>query len=436
MKIHQVSYEQVCDPLFLADAWIDACEQAPAEGIAHNVLLYYERFLKFNLEDLAQRLSNNRFIFALPLRLNDSHTLETAVVEFEDLIVRQALHNLFSRSLPPSLSAGSSTRRQHVEHAVARILADRANGANLLISAEITHQPETFSHLLASWFNATPLADKRLRQLVYHLIGSNHEASDAVWSAKSHSRQDSWKLVQGTTTRPLQTPTTYSLRRRSPGQEENSVWSQQVKPAIWQFGRDALMTALSTSTLAWASGTPPRQLFTKKSLAATGACLLGSAALSTVAKAVGEKVAPSNSDKKSWPNDPLISLLAELALQDFDKIMADTGFPIVRRQNQFAFAVRNGTAARPILQAVTNQLSKFGMFMDAGTTFARRFDQGVTLFGYRFHKDLIAAEPLSVMESTFPDPVLVTDTFEGFVPSLKASLQAEVNHAQLLLSQA
>jgi hypothetical protein len=404
MKIKRVFYERLCDPLFLEDAWIDACEHAAAAGFTRCALLHYEQFLASNLADLARRLRNNSYSPAT--QAGEGDTLSAELNRFEGLIVQQALHNLLARHF--GLTAGGCADRQAdaadaAELAVAQVLAQREQGANIFIGAEIACQPSVFSRELLLRLAAPRLTDRRLQRLLGQAL--NFDGSSPGVVRESLLLDYAGALLPDEENVLALTKWVEACRNDNRFAGARSLAFNQrggqmvkarpfLKSALKQFGRDMALTALGSSALAWSSGTQPRQLFTRKSLATTGAILLAKAALPAAAQAVlGKYVAPGKRAGE-WPDNPLVALLADLALQDFDSVMARAGLPLARCQNQLALATRSGSAARPALQLAAQELRRFGMLLQPGKTFARRFDQGVTFFGYRFHEGLIAAEPL------------------------------------------
>jgi hypothetical protein len=427
MNTNRQLYDQLCDPLLLEDAWIDACDFAPAAGVPRYVLLDYERFLAFNLKDLAARLRDGNYQTAVPAEIGTDGERAATRRRLEDLILQQAIHTLLARQFVPHSVAGGfgGDQPEEVGRAVARVLAQRACGANIFIGLELAYQPPEFAPELLLSLLTRRVPDQRLHRLLWQLFtpedspsaslnGMGQDAdkprlftqlgnSLAVQAGEALSRLGT-ALQNGQWLAPSQQAAGRQpgLQQHCPDPKPPLAWRPLMKTTLKQFGRDAVLTALSSSTLARAAGLRPERLFTKKSLAATGALLLANAAFPAALEAIRGKFIPPAAGTENWPDQPFSILLVTLALQEFDAAMLRTGLPLTRCGNRLALTARGGQMVQPVLQYIARELGKIGFSLRLDKTFVRRFDQGVEFFGYRFHEKLIAATPSLLALSECP----------------------------------
>lgn len=424
MKTNQQLYDRLCDPVLLEDAWIDACDFAPAAGVPRFILIHYERFLALNLEDLAARLRDGSYSPAVTNDPENSGTPEAAQRQLEDLIVQQALRGLLARqfALRGCANRFSDEETEGAERAVARVLAQRAAGASIFIGAELACQPSAFAPELMLPLLMRRSADRRLHHLLRLLLNRERNAAGSFEDANeprpfnSPSVQTSmalsrWEAALDDSQQIARLRQTAAGMGRRQGAEDEPTFALRplVKAVLKQFGRDVLTTALGASTLTWTAGLRPRRLFTKKSLIATGALLLVKAAFPAVMQMFRKKPPAPAEGADDWPDQPLSLLFVNLALQEFDAAMLRAGLPLIRCGNRLALTARSGRVAHPALQYISQELRKSGLSLQPGKTFIRRFDQGVEFFGYRFHEDLIAATP-----QPLPLPVSCFADFGGF----------------------
>ncbi len=85
-----------------------------------------------------------------------------------------------------------------------------------------------------------------------------------------------------------------------------------------------------------------------------------------------------------------------VALHEFDLALTAAGLHLVRYGARIAITARDERSARAALELAARELSGLNLRLAASKTRIANFDQeDVVLFGYRYHRSKVAAEPVA-----------------------------------------
>ncbi len=397
-------FEKLCDPAFLMQAWKQVRANKGVAGLDQITVFEYERNLVVNINDLAARLRDGRYIpmpfkqFELQKANGGKRTLGIATVE--DRIVNRALHDLLEGIWEPvflDCSYGFRPNR-NVEMAVKQVLDYRAAGDCYIVDADIQDCFGSLEHDLLIGLISQRLRDKRLIGLIRLVLASGQSsavsetcdvpiaervaefATGAVNDAMSGMLGESGYLYSGYGAYP---GVDESLSSSDPAAE---IRNRARREAYKRIGRDALLLGLSYVGRAgrWLSPT---------ALALTGAAVLATAAYPKASRMIRGHWGRGANGVGAIQGSALSPLLANLVLHEFDLWMVRANYHLVRYGDDWVVTTRDVETAQQALEFAARKLAELQLRVNLEKTRIIRFEQGLEFLGYKFDPFLLTATP-------------------------------------------
>ncbi|MGE0133482.1 MAG: hypothetical protein AB7U82_35850 [Blastocatellales bacterium] len=395
MKFRRFPYDHVCSFNNLKTAWIECQPSLIASGVSHEAISDYECELHENLYDLAERLSDGRFLKTRPAWHADDERLA-----LEDIIVQRVVFNTVEQYVDPQFLDCNlgfrSTRNRRMT--VGRLLCYRESGDQFVVESEIADCLDSLDHDLLMLLIGNRVEDERLLSLIWVFleegrITGNEDVARHPAGLLNGQAGDSVEIA---IKRLLSNGGFDELRDADGGWADRA----QLKAILKRLLREAGKFALASSLALIVSKMVEKRLnktISPKTILLVATAALAASNLPEAARFIREKfpqIVPDAEVETSMIN-PLAGLLVNVALHEFDLAMEEAGIHLVRYGTHFVITARDGHSARAALNLAARELSGLNLRLNPSKTRIASFDQeDVELFGYRYHKVKIAAEPV------------------------------------------
>ncbi len=350
----------------LMEAWKKVRANKGAPGLDGQTIAEFEANLEANLDDLAQRLREDRYFPMPPRRFavakKDGRQRPLAILTVEDRIVQRAFFNvlepLFERVFL-DCSFGFRPGR-NIGQAVERVLAFRQQGFSWVVDADIEAFFDSIDHALLMGLLKEHIADRAvLRTIEIWLeIGALREEGvsaftlfQQVASFVRTSVAETARSLLLPEYSPMTAPSAFSDGALDDGEltpSDAEDWERLArKEALRRLGRELLITGLAFHA-------PLLRLLTLKRIALGGAAVAAVAAGTTIAKRAAQRKQRLGTPQGS----PLSPLLANIYLHPFDVAMTRQGFKLVRYADDFVICCKSEGRARHALKVARQELAK------------------------------------------------------------------------------
>lgn len=400
-------FEELCSTAFLMQAWKHVRANKGVAGVDQMTVFEYERDLVANLDDLARRLREGRYI-PMPFKQFEMQKAnggrrKLGIATVEDRIVNRALHDLLERIWEPvflDCSCGFRSNR-NVELAVKRVLDYRAAGDCYVVDADIEDCFGSLDHEVVVGLIGQRLRDKRLLGLIRLVLASGQAcnntsagepriaekvadfATGAVNDAVSSMLGESGFGYAGYGAYPAMdddaqpTDSAVELHRRA------------QREAYKRLGRDALLLGLTCvgRTRRWLS---------PAALALTGAAALATAVYPAALRMIRKHQGVGGygtGGRGAMQGSALSPLLANIVLHEFDLSMVGAGHHLTRYGDDWVITTRDADNARQALEFAERKLAELRLRLNPEKTRLIRFEQGLDFLGYKFDPFLLTATP-------------------------------------------
>lgn len=394
MKFRRFPYDQVCSHNNLKTAWIESQTSLSASGVSYEAISDYEFDLRENLSDLAERLSDGGFF-----RMHSARYADDERLTIEDIVVQRAVFNAIEPLFDPQFLDCSlgfrSTRNRRMT--AGRLLCYRESGDQFVVESEVADCLDSLDHDLLMLLIGNRVEDERLLCLIWMWleegrIAGNEDVARHPAGLLSSQTNDSVEIA----IRRLFSDGGFDDLR---GADDDSIDRPHFRTVLKRLLRGAGKFALASSLALILSKVVEKRLsrtVSPKMVLVAALAALAASNLPEATRFLREKfpqIAP-DAESDTLAINPLAGLLINVALHEFDLAMVDSGVHLVRCGARFAITARDGQSARAALDLAARELSGLNLSLNLSKTRIAGFNQGVELFGYRFHESKIAAEPV------------------------------------------
>lgn len=403
MKFRHFPYDQVCNPNNLMAAWIESRDDLNEAGISHEAISDYECDLRENLYALADRLINGSYH-----RMRSARYADEERRMLEDVVVQRAVFNAIepifeSQFLDCSFGFRSTHNRRM---AAGRLLCYRDSGDQFVVESEIANCFDSLDHDLLMLLVGNRIEDERLLRLIWLWLEDGRITANQGEPPEMIESRNPTGLLNGQANESLEIAITRLLAGGNPDYLRNSVdYSRakidrtEVKAIVKRILREGGKIALASTFALVVSKIAEKRLnrpINPKLTVLAAAAALAALNLPHAARFIREKFSSigTEAESEALAINPLPGLLVNIALHEFDLAMRAAGIRLVRYGDRFAITAHDRQSARAALDLAARELSGLNLGLNRQKTRIAEFNQGVELFGYRFHEFKIAAEPV------------------------------------------
>lgn len=402
------TFDALCDPANLLNAWRTVRKSKGAAGSDHITLADYERDLLANLAALAERLRAGRY-YPMPhrtfeLKKANGGTRTIAILAIEDRIAQRAALDAIEPLFEPAFldcSFGFRPQRS-TAMAVQRVLDYRAAGDAYVVDADIADCFGALDHDLLLHFISARVRDKRMLGLLRMWLDCGQTLPKTeVTSATQGSFYDRITTymansVDGAVAHLLteRGVASYGYAYDSDdlyGQVEPQDLPQAArKEALKRLGKDAALLGLTYAARV-------RHLVSPTTLAITGAMIAASAAYPIAERAWRARFGPRRSG--AVQGGALSPLFSNIYLHEFDVAMTKAGLHLVRFADDWVICCRDQKSAEAALDLAARKLAELRLQLHPQKTRITRFDEGLEFLGYRLAQFENTATPIAAKNS-------------------------------------
>lgn len=412
-------FEELCEPVFLLQAWkhVRACKGAA--GADEVTLAEYERELLGNLADLAVRLREERY-YPLPmLRFNlqkeNGKARALGLFTVEDRIVMRAMSDLLTRLWEPAFLNCSYGFRpgRNTELAVKQVLEYRRAGDEFVVDADVADCFGSLDHAVVLNLVGRRVRDNRaLRLIRMWLTLTPQSAAEALGEAGA---ADWFDRVSEVAVGLANDAVSQMLHGGGYGGSYGSGYagygagyggyaplepvavapsSEELqraarKEAFKRLGKDAALLGL---TYLGRSRLRSSWMLSPVGLAVTGATVLAGAAY-PAANRWWRARQGNSAEKGAVQGSPLSPLLANIVLHEFDLALTGAGYRLVRFADDFVVTCRDAASAERALDFAARKLAQLHLRLHPEKTRVVAFTQGLVFLGYKFDQFQLTATP-------------------------------------------
>jgi len=423
---------QICQIECLMAAWKRVRANKGAAGVDLMTIQHFEANLHRNLETLAEALREERY-YPLPLKRfhiakPNGQTRPLAILAVEDRIVQRAVVDVLEpifESIFLECSYGYRTGRK-VDDAVQRVLQYRAQGYDWVVDGDIRDFFGSLDHRLLMRFLAEWIKDRQVLRLIQMWLdlGAMRPARTTGRFATALALFDQTKQYVGGALERMAEETLARERAAlwdmeaphasSPPDAAGGEWQLDLRREyLKRLRRDGLLLLLT-----YAQGA--RKLLTPWGLGITASALL----VGLTAPAVGRAIAERRRSAVGTVQGAVISsLLANLYMHHFDRLLVKQGYALVRFGDDFVICCPTEARATEALEAARRRLEELQLTLHPEKTKIVRFDDGFTFLGHAFGAQGSCPQPIHISRSPFTSVSHV----------LKSSAQASLQRGKALL---
>ena len=440
MSKRMTSYDQICQPENLLAAFTQVRKSRGAPGIDRISLAVYEQDLPANIDDLALRLREGRYV-PMPLRSfelkkTNGGVRKLGILTVEDRIVQRAALNALEPLWEPSFldcSFGFRPARS-TAMAVQRILDFRAAGDVYVVDADITACFDSLDHGILMNLISQRERDKRMLNLIRRWLDTGQVLPKTEMTSDTlYDRMTSYvtNSMDGAVSHLLNergydssydygyaNDDLYAQKMADPGE----LQQQARKETLKRLGKDGALLALTYAARL-------SKLVSPTTLAITGAMVVASAAYPYASRKLRERYGPRPIG--AVQGGALSPLFANIYLHELDKVMMQAGLHFVRYADDFVICCRDEKSAKNALALAQEQLRKLHLQIHPQKTRLTRFAEGLEFLGYKFAQFQCTAHPISEKNS-LPALKAMTEVRDKVVPlAEKAAQQTKHGVAKL-----
>jgi RNA-directed DNA polymerase len=392
MSSNNFFFNQICHPANLMAAWQQVLENP---GTDRGTVARYDHNLRDNLLSLAAQLGNGSY------HAKKGYSPFQAV---EDAIAQRAVFNAIEPVFEPSfLDCSFGFRRtRNLRMAAGRLLVYRERGDQCVVEAEVADCFGSLDHDLLMLLIGDRIEDERMLRLIWMWLGSGQMLSRAAPHTGPIQSGEPVGLWNGHADDPFRAafaPAIFeagerfaAFSREMSDDEDDEAYRRKFYSALKRFGRDAGLLAL-VSAIAWFVSKRLRRPISPKMIALGGASLFAALNYREAAQLLTERFSPDKAEGAAIQHSPLSQLLINIVLHEFDVAMTQAGAHLVRHGDRFVIAAPDEQTASAALARAEHELDGLKLRLNPRRTRIARFDQGVELFGYRFHESKLIATP-------------------------------------------
>ena len=402
------TFDYICDPTNLLNAWRMVRKSRGAAGVDQITLIEYERDLIDNLESLAQRLREGRY-YPMPhrtfeLKKANGGTRTIAILTIEDRIVQRASLDAIEPLFEPAFLDCSFGFRPHRSTAMAvqRVLDYRAAGDVYVVDADISDCFGSLDHDILLNLVSARVRDKRMLGLLRMWLDSGQTLPhvNTISSGTLYDR------VATYVANSVDSAVSDLLHERGmggygyayapddlyeqPRVEPVDVHKQARKEALKRLGKDAAIFGLTYAARV-------RNLVSPTTLAITGAMVVASAVYPVAERAWRERFGSRRIG--AVQGGALSPLFSNIFLHEFDVAMTKAGLHLVRFADDWVICCRDAKSAQTAHDLAAQKLAELRLQLHPHKTRIKRFDEGLEFLGYRFAQFANTAVPIAEKNS-------------------------------------
>ena len=394
---------QLCHPETLHAAWRKVRANKGGPGSDGVTIQQFETNLTKHLRQLSREISEERY-YPLPvqkftMKKSNGSTRELSVLALKDRIVQRAVCDLISPIYEAKFLECSFGYRPNrgVPHAIAQVIALRAEGYEWVVHADIENFFDRMDTLLLMRFLRASLKEPliiRLIQMWLDMGGILQPPKLPTWSTHIESTvHHLGEGVEQVINQLLQrTPNYghYNEYQDTVIEDEWAVDEPEItthaaplahtgKEMLTNLGRDGLLLLLANAKRLW-------KPFATKQLLIIAPLVVAALAAPTVGSIVKERMSRPRKIGVIQ-GSPLSPLLANIYLHPFDKAMNRAGIRMVRYADDLLLLCRSEGRAQHVLQHAQKQLATLKLELNRKKTQITDFNTGIEFLGHVFDAD-------------------------------------------------